>query len=254
MKTGILITARLGSTRLPKKHLLEIGERPIILVLLERIMHEFQEEMANEAVLVIIATSDETDNRAFEEVVSDRVNVFYGSRDNIPFRHFQTADFYGLDNIVAVDGDDILCSVRGMRAVYQSIRQGSSYSKTAGLPFGMNSMGYTTSFLRSCVEAHINDVLETGWGRVFGEASAETITFTVAYDERLRFTLDYEEDLEFFKQVMDLFQDRIIRANDEDIIETVMSKRLYRLNESVNEEYWNNFYANIEKEGESVES
>lgn len=254
MKTGILITARLGSTRLEKKHLREINGQPIILFLLERIIFEFREEILNNQAVVIIASSDEPDNREFEGIAGSFAEVYYGAVSNIPLRHHQTAVHYGLDHIIAVDGDDILCSVSGMRAIYSALRSGEAYVKTSGLPFGMNAMGYSTLFLEGCLAASNQDVLETGWGRVFGDSFCRDIRFAVTSDERLRFTLDYEEDLNFFREVLLSFGSRIVETGDEEIIQAVLSHCLYKLNESVNEEYWQNFYTNIAKEGKVIES
>jgi spore coat polysaccharide biosynthesis protein SpsF len=89
MKTGVLITARLGSTRLKQKHLMEVQGHPIIFYLIERIKHEFEMEINNQEITVYITTSDEPENRALEKV-SSNVNVFYGSINNIPLRHLQT--------------------------------------------------------------------------------------------------------------------------------------------------------------------
>ena len=67
MKTGILISARLGSTRLKRKHLLKVSDKPIFHYLLKRISMEFQEEINKKEVEVIIATSDEPENRIFKK-------------------------------------------------------------------------------------------------------------------------------------------------------------------------------------------
>ena len=114
MKTGILITARLGSTRLKQKHMLKVREKPIVYYLIERIRREFKEEIAQNKIEVVIATSDEPDNRAFERLATANLKVFYGSIHNIPLRHFQAVESYGLSHVISVDGDDILCSVSGM--------------------------------------------------------------------------------------------------------------------------------------------
>jgi spore coat polysaccharide biosynthesis protein SpsF len=254
MKTGILITARLGSTRLIEKHLKEVQGHPIIFYLIERIKHEFETEINNQEIAVYITTSDETENRALE-TVSSNVNVFYGSINNIPLRHLQTAYKHELDYIISVDGDDILCSVRGMRAVYNSLIQGADYVKTTGLPLGMNSAGYSTTFLQRCLDECNLNILETGWGRIFDNSMLQELPIKITCNNvRLRFTLDYKEDFCFFEQLITSLGSRVIKAHDDEIIEMVISKELYRLNESVEEEYWRNFQKAMEKEGENIES
>ena len=248
MKTGILITARLGSTRLKKKHLLKIRERPIICYLIERIRREFKKEITQQNVEIVIATSDETDNRAFEKMAITDIRVFYGSIHNIPLRHLQAVESYGLSQIISVDADDIFCSVAGMRMLYNAFLSGEVYVKTAGLPLGMNVMGYSRSFLESSMNNHRNDTLETGWGRIFDAAVLQTIEMGLVEDERLRFTLDYEEDYHFFCRVIEILGDSVYTITDQEILDLVFSGDLWRLNEKMSREYWRNFYKQRDQE------
>lgn len=243
MKTGILITARLGSTRLGKKHLLPVNGQPLIHYLIERIRWEFGKEIKDSDVQIVIATSDEQENRQFEEFSQADVTVFYGSVDNIPLRHSRAAAACRLDAIVSIDGDDILCSPKGMREVYQALSMGAKYVKTSNLPFGMNSVGYAISFLSSSIKNHTNDTLETGWGRIFDENQLMDIasSFPIQNDA-LRFTLDYEEDYQFFKALIEKCGDKIIKMTDEEIVKIVLKEEFFRINEPISKQYWENFY------------
>ncbi|MBU1022827.1 hypothetical protein KKC82_00985 [bacterium] len=243
MKIGFLITARLGSTRLAKKHLLIVNENPILYYLIKRIQFEFSEELEKNKAEIIIATSDEPENRKFADFSKYGVLVFYGSINNIPLRHYQTANAYGLDSIVSIDGDDILCSPKGMREVYRSLEQGVQYVKTTDLPFGMNSSGYTVSFLAASIKNHADDTLETGWGRIFDEKQLQEITIPFPVkNNSLRFTLDYEVDYQFFKKVIERCGDRIMQMSDEEITNVVLKEELFTINEVISKQYWENFY------------
>lgn len=249
MKTGIFITARLGSTRLSRKHLLNVAGRPLISYLLGRILIEFEREISENRVCAVIATSDEPENRDFERVLDGGVPIFYGSANNIPLRHLQAAKSLGLDLIVAVDGDDILCSVKGMRAIHDELVRGAKYVKTSGLPFGMNSMGYSTCFLEKSLSGQNTKTLETGWGRIFDEIKLKEIGIPFPFqDNALRFTLDYNEDFEFFRSVIENLGKDIETASDEEIVKRVINAKLFKINERVSKEYWKNFYKNMEKE------
>ncbi len=243
MKTGILITARLGSTRLEKKHLLPVYEKPLIHYLIERIRWEFDEEIGNNIAQIIIATSDEPENRKFGEFSKYGVSVYYGSINNIPLRHSQAAAAHGLDAIVSVDGDDILCSPKGMRAVYRTLCKGANYVKTSNIPFGMNSCGYSFSFLTSSIASHSQDTLETGWDRIFDEKQLTDIVIPFpVQNDALRFTLDYEEDYQFFKALIEKCGDQIIQMTDEELVRSVLDNEIFRINEPISKQYWDNFY------------
>ena len=248
MKTGILIVARLRSTRLKQKHLLKVHEKPIISYLIERIRREFKEEIAQHKIEVVIATSDEPENHAFAELGIENLKVFYGSIHNIPLRHHQAVESYGFTHVISVDGDDSLCSVAGMRAIYDAFISGDDYVKTAGLPFGMNAMGYSGAFLESSLNTHRHDTLETGWGRIFNMSMLKTIEMGLTEDERLRFTLDYEEDYQFLGAIIDLLGDAVYTATDQEILDLVFKDNLWRLNENVCKEYWQNFYKQRDQE------
>jgi spore coat polysaccharide biosynthesis protein SpsF (cytidylyltransferase family) len=242
-KSGIFITARLGSKRVEQKHLLPVDDKPILYYLLGRIKKAFQKEIEKEQVQVIIATSDEPENRTFERFTGDGVSVFYGDVHNIPLRHLQTAEGRNLDAVISVDGDDILCSVEGMKAVFHAL-EAAPYVQTAGLPLGMNVMGYTTRFLKESLGQSRYKILETGWTRLFDQDRLHKIPFSLpdySY-EQLRFTLDYHEDHLFFKAVIEDLADRVWNVSDAELINLVMKKHFYRLNEAVANEYWENFH------------
>src|SRR4051812_37434090 len=107
--TGILFIARLGSTRLSQKHLIEVEGKTFIEWLVERLHFEFSKEISAGTARLIICTSVAEENKKFEQLFAGTATtVFYGDDNNIPHRQMQCADAFGLDNIISIDGDDIL--------------------------------------------------------------------------------------------------------------------------------------------------
>ena len=248
MKTLILISARLGSTRLSRKHLLVVENKPILQYLVNTINREFDNEIKKKDVYNIIATSTKPENDDFKKYIKD-CEVFRGSDGNIPLRHYQTAVEYNADNIISVDGDDILCSVTAMRTVYNSLKKGKQFVKTEGLPFGMNVFGYSVDVLKKTLENYKNsEILETGWGRIFSKIEQDIIHFNLKNIEKLRFTLDYPEDLLFFKEIFK--NNKIAKGflSDEQIVNFVIDNRLENLTADIDNKYWENFNKNIENE------
>ncbi len=255
MKTGLVITARLGSTRLKHKHLQEVNGSPLMSYLIGRIAHEFQTELQAHSAQIVIATSDEPENREFEQFAAEGVKVFYGSNANIPLRHLQAAQALSLDLIVAIDGDDILCSRESMRQVFTALLSGARYVKTSGLPLGLNAFGYSSEFLEQSLKNHHNDTLETGWTRIFDESVLRDIPL-VPTDNGLplRFTLDYPDDLDFFRAIINELGSNVLHATTEEIVSMVIEKRFYEKNEEIASEYWNNFHKNVNKEDSKNEN
>jgi spore coat polysaccharide biosynthesis protein SpsF len=242
---GILIIARLGSTRLERKHLIEAEGKYFIEWMIERFQYIFNKELIEGKAKIIITTSKEPENKEFEKIASKlKCEVFYGDNDNIPLRQLECAEFYKLDAIISIDGDDILCSASSSLEIYNSLNENvnADYIKTVGLPLGMNVIGYPTSFLRDSIQHSSSKKLETGWGRIFENKSGLSLTKGMYdKDNNLRFTLDYEDDANFFKETIKHFNKSIISAKDEEVINFVISNKIYSINSHLNEEYWSNF-------------
>lgn len=242
--TGIMIVARLGSTRLTQKHLIEAAGKTFIEWLAERYIFAFRKEIKLGEAVVFIATSPNEENKKFETVFANNpaVKIFYGADSNIPLRQWQCAAANDINEIISIDGDDILCSTEAAILVKNKLLRHCDYVKTSGLALGMNVMGYKTSFLKSSLDKAQTNTLETGWGRIFNEEKAENIALgNYDLDRRLRLTLDYSEDAQFFKKVIEGLQEKLFKTNDASLIDYIIQNKYYQLNEKVNDIYWRNF-------------
>jgi spore coat polysaccharide biosynthesis protein SpsF (cytidylyltransferase family) len=250
---GIVFIARLGSTRLPQKHLVSVLGKTFIEWLVERFAERFKDDIQENTLKLILLTSDEPVNREFENVFRFApVEIFYGSVNNIPLRLLQCAKAMDLDNIVSIDGDDILCSPEAAREVLLSLRDTKErkWFKTVGKPLGMNVAGYKRSVLLSSEAKIGHGKLETGWGRVFESEQCIDIKMgDYELKNDFRFTLDYEQDARFFKAVIEGLGEEIVHASDEEIINFVLANDLTRINREINDEYWSNFTKQIKEEG-----
>ena len=168
MTIGLLVTARMGSTRLADKHLRDVGGRPALAHLLARVEREFARELEQGKAIALIATGGEARNRALAPLTKGTsFGMFYGDDDNVPLRHLQAAERFGLDAIVSIDGDDIFCAPEAMREVARRLTLGAAVAKTRGLPLGMNAWGYSRAGLAKALGGARPALLETGWGRIF---------------------------------------------------------------------------------------
>jgi spore coat polysaccharide biosynthesis protein SpsF len=245
LKIGHFLTARLGSSRLPRKHLLEAKGHALLEVLARRILHAFAAEFCSGEASLVIVTSDEAENREFERFETLGAQVFYGSKHNIPLRHLQAAQALRLDAIVAVDGDDILCSTAAMGAVRKGLSRGQDYISTLGLPLGMNAFGYSVDFLQRSLRGNEPNILETGWGCIFDSASLATYPMNLRGEipKNLRFTLDYPEDFSFFCAIIEHFGERIFLVSDQEIADFVVEGHLSKITALIAEKYWQDFQA-----------
>jgi len=249
MNFGIIFCMRLGSSRLPRKQLLPACGKPLAHYLLERMLEEFKPEVEHDGLQIVIASTPHEENKAFEQFQSGVISVFYGSEENIPLRHLQAAKKFNIDKILWIDGDDFLFSRQGLRLCYDALCEDAQYVKTANTPFGMEGGGYTTDFLEKSLIGFHEEILDTGWHRIFNEECLVEVSlpFGEVRDD-LRLTLDYEEDYQLVRKVIELQQDRIYSASDEDIINCIIDNKLYELNRNRIDEYWERFYREQEND------
>jgi spore coat polysaccharide biosynthesis protein SpsF (cytidylyltransferase family) len=211
--TGILVNARMKSVRLPGKHLMEVGGKPIIEYLIRRMQ-------INTGLPTIIVTGNYEDNRAFESAGC----TYFGDDNNIPQRQLDAMDNFYYDNVVSVDGDDILCSWRQVNLIANLLDCGDSV-KGMGLPFGMNAFGYSRQFLYKHVKDGADDYnWTTGWH------FRTELNETRHANKKIRMSLDYLEDYEFFKTVIEGLGETIYTINDEELLDHIDRHKLYEIN------------------------
>ena len=235
------IIARMGSTRLPNKHLINVDDNPIISYLINRIKNEFSIELNQSCLDIYILTGNEKENKNLGNVAKETgVSIFYGDPDNIPNRLFQVVNENNFDFIISIDGDDVLCAPEGIRKVFKHLTLGDEYVKTVCYPFGMNSMGFRNNFLGNSLKLYEKKTLDTGWDWIFDEKKCLIIGDKLKDFGKLRFTLDYKEDFQFFKKIICSDID-IITATTSNIIENVIKNKFYLENMDLNKEYWENW-------------
>jgi spore coat polysaccharide biosynthesis protein SpsF len=97
---GIIIQARMSSSRLPNKVLKEINGRPMLSYLLERV------KAAKKVDLLILATSDQPSDDPIEETCkTEDVICYRGNLEDVLDRYYQSALIYNLDVVVRITAD-----------------------------------------------------------------------------------------------------------------------------------------------------
>ncbi|KPA15169.1 spore coat protein [Candidatus Magnetomorum sp. HK-1] len=100
MKIGTLLLARMGSTRLPGKVMLDLHGKPV----LEHIINRLQ-KVTLSSKLVVATTTNPKDDLIENFCKSKGFLVFRGSENNVLDRCIKACDAYSLDCIVRVGAD-----------------------------------------------------------------------------------------------------------------------------------------------------
>jgi spore coat polysaccharide biosynthesis protein SpsF len=241
--SAIFITARLQSERLPGKVLTEIRGRSVLARQVERL------RTARRPGAIVVCTTTEAGDDAIEAAARESgVEVFRGHPDDILVRWRDAADAFGVDLIVACDGDDLFCDpVHVDRVVECHEASGADYITCEGLPLGAAPIGIAVPALRRVCELKQETTTE-GQGRFFQDESVVSRA-RIEADPRValaeaRMTLDYPEDLEFFTTVVEELEQPGELFSLEQIVALLRQRpEIMAINAGRNEEYWARFNA-----------
>ena len=240
MRAGTLVTVRLGSSRLPRKALLDVGGETV----LQRLVRRVGSARRPEAVIVC-TTQEAQDDELAAAGAACGAEVFRGSTEDILDRWLGAARAFGLDLIVTCDGDDLLVDPLYIDRIVEAFEEtGADYINVEGLPFGTAPTGIATEGLTRVVAAKTQTNTE-GQGRFFeDERLVRRMTLTapasVRHDEA-RMTLDYPEDLAFFQAVIEAVDEPHAL---EDVVALLRARPdIVAINAGRQAEYWERFHA-----------
>lgn len=165
MHIGIIIQARMGSSRLPKKVLKKIGSKN----LLEHIF--FRLESLNTKAKIILATSTlEHDNEIEEFCLSNDISCFRGSESNLLERYYLCSKQNEFDHIVRLTGDNPFIDIEELEnLIHLHTSSSSDYSRSFNsLPKGVGCEIFTFDALEKSYEngkklnhkEHVNEYIE----------------------------------------------------------------------------------------------
>lgn len=196
MKIIAVIQARMSSTRLPKKVLMDICGKPMLWHIVNR--------ARNSKVLkqVIIATSEEKEDDAIEEFsVKYEIPCYRGSQDNVLDRFWKSASQYNPDIVVRLTGDNALIDAQVIDEALELFVQDGTLDYMyyhENLPLGMavevmKMSALTIAHLEAtdieCIE-HVTPYLYKN-ANMF---SSKRVSFPELDYSNLRWTMDTEED------------------------------------------------------------
>src|SRR5437762_1211651 len=98
---GIIVQARMGSTRLPGKVLMQVGDRPLLQHIIDR------SKKIKRPNKLVIATSNLPKDDAIANFCQERnVEVFRGDESNVLDRYFRCAQKFHFKHIVRLTADN----------------------------------------------------------------------------------------------------------------------------------------------------
>jgi spore coat polysaccharide biosynthesis protein SpsF len=149
---GVVIQARMCSTRLPGKILQPIGDRPLLDHILGRL------DGLQHAARIVIATSDRLEDGVVLAFCAERgVECFRGSEHDVLARYYECARQRGFTQVVRLTGDNPFTDVDELNRLIEFHLAGSYdfSSSFEDLPVGVGAEIFTFAALeRSFHEGH----------------------------------------------------------------------------------------------------
>ena len=148
MRTGIVLLARLASTRLPAKTLAPIGRRVILEHCLQRLI-------ASGVGRVILATTTRDEDDVLARIARRYgALVTRGDGDDVLGRTWQAAQEFDLELVLRATGDNPGVDIQTPGRVVAALRAtGADYVVEEGLPYGAAVEGMTAAALEYAADA-----------------------------------------------------------------------------------------------------
>lgn len=209
MNTVAVIQARMGSTRLPGKVMLEISGKPILWHVVNRVS---KSQLIDG--LVVATTTNHEDNDIERFCIENGILVFRGSEDDVLERYYQCAKKFNIENIVRITADCPLHDPSVIDLVIERYCRGNyDYISNVDPPTYPDGIDVEVFSFKS---------LENAWGNTSLLSEREHVTpyirknkdlFKVGKVENIkdlsayRWTLDQAEDLEFIRKIYGAFEE-----------------------------------------------
>jgi spore coat polysaccharide biosynthesis protein SpsF len=202
---GAIVQARIGSTRLPGKVLLEAMGRPLLWHLIERLRR------ANTLHRIIVATTNDKRDQAIVDFCGlHKIDVFRGSEMDVLDRYYRAATHYGVDVIVRVTSDcplidpvlidKMVLFFREHSDQYDLVTNRHPLTFPDGTDFDVMSIEKLTHVWEHAAEPHQREHTVP----YFWESGMRVYNFE--HPEKLfrqhRWTLDYPEDYELINRII----------------------------------------------------
>lgn len=197
LRIGAIIQARLHSTRMPGKVLLPLpfpDGKPILKWIIDEVRNS---KFINS---ITIATSENKENNLIEEFAKkNNVACFRGSEENVLSRFIHLIEQNEFDVVIRLTGDNPFIDIILLdQLIEQHIRKCNDYTKSIGLPIGMNFEIISGKKLKELAQKQISPADQehvTFYLQSNPEYKKETVNLCDQKEiTSLRLTIDYPSD------------------------------------------------------------
>jgi len=205
VKIGCIIEARMTSSRLPGKILLDLEGEASILRQVERIRRSRFIDS------IVVATTTNSEDDLLVEMLEDRAIPFFrGSEEDVLGRVAAAAEYYGIDPVVEITGDCPLVDIVESDRVIERYLEGGfdlvANNLLRSYPIGMDTIAISGRVLQEADQstsdpAHREHVCLYLYENPFEYHFSNIEAPRALRDPGLRMTLDTIEDYRFIQAI-----------------------------------------------------
>lgn len=200
MKIGFFITARLKSSRLKQKILLDLNGKSVVDRVIER-----AKNVVGVNDVVLCTSTDPLDSVLYDNALKNGIKFFAGSEEDVLDRLLGAAKYFGFDAFISITADNPLFSIYTSNILVDMYKRNQyDFINTKGLPMGCN-----THLLDAKALAVVNYMKQQSDTEIWGPFINRPDFFNVAdlivenslFNEQTRITLDYPEDYKLIRAI-----------------------------------------------------
>lgn len=206
----IIVQARMGSTRLPGKILMDLAGKPLLIRLIEGL------STSTHNVKLIVATSINPENDKLIEVL-DEYNIMHyrGSENDVLSRFIDSVKIYEPDIVVRATADDPLMSSECMDILIDNLIENDlDYTFMLGAPLGISVEVINANVFLQLEQE--NDLTEKDKEHVTTYIKSHPDKFKIKYLNALRkfnypdlsFTVDTIEEFNYIQDIYNRFGEK----------------------------------------------
>lgn len=220
MNVGVILQARIGSTRLPKKSVLPFYEN---FAITELIINRLKENLS---IPIILATTDSKNDDVLENLAKENGVKFYrGNEQDVLKRFIDCAKLNRIDVIIRVCADNPFIDVEYIEAILNKYKEQPANYISFGMPDGTPTIKTHFGIFCELVELqslelvskktdetlyreHVTNYIYAN-PELFSIKLIDIPSFLI--NQKIRLTLDTKED---FEVLSDLYKTTVLKYGD----------------------------------------
>lgn len=235
MKIGVIIQARMGSTRLPGKIMKKIEQKTV----LEYVISSLEKSKFIQEI-VIATTKNKEDDVIEDKVKKLGKKIYRGSQDNVLERYTFAARENKLDIVIRITSDCPLIDVNIVDSIISEFidKKPDYISNTIKrtYPRGMDCEVFSINALeRAYTDAESDSDKEHVTPYIYKNQDKFKISNYCADEDnsKYRITLDVEEDFEVISFIIKEINNKRLDFSYESVIKIIEDSKIYTINQHV---------------------